>query len=195
MCLMRLVVVVDVVYERLRWGILSVYMFLESYVQIAFDLLWGIYCSFYSWCLEKLSELAIMNTLFMIFWMCNFFWFNLIEKKIEKSQWVLAQMVPHFHIRECIPWLCVNLPKKTQICISCVYWGEVYVLLNVLIENIISFWCTIFSRWPCRKLASWPFDSCFLLECGSYWLQVRIVNHVDVGWQIVRQSPHAPVLS
>ena len=82
------------------------------------DLLWGIYCSFYSWCLEKLSELAIMNTLFMIFWMCNFFWFNLIEKKIEKSQWVLAQMVPHFHIRECIPWLCKLTPKKLKFALA-----------------------------------------------------------------------------
>ena len=44
----------------------------------------------------------------------QFFWFNLIEKKIEKSQWVLAQMIPHFHIRECIPWLCVNLPQKNS---------------------------------------------------------------------------------
>ena len=85
--------------------------------------------------------------------------------------------------------------KKTQICIGCVYWGEVYVLLNVLIENIISLRCTVFIRWPCRKLASLPFDSCFLLYCGGYWLQVCIVNHVDAGCQIVQQSPHAPVLS
>ena len=85
--------------------------------------------------------------------------------------------------------------KKTQICIGCVYWGEVYVLLNVLIENIISLWCTVYIRWPCRKLASLPFDSCFLLYCGGYWLQVCIVNHVDAGCQIVQQSPHAPVLS
>ena len=119
-----------------------------------------------------------------------------LRKKKKKIHLVLVQMVPHFHIRECIPWLCVNLPqKKTQICIFFVYWGEVNFLLNVLIENIISLWCTIFIRWPCRKLASWPFDSCFLLDCGSYWLLVRIVNQVDVGWQIVQQSPHASVLS
>ena len=126
----------------------------------------------------------------------QFFWFNLNWEKKKKNYLVLVQMVPHFHIRECIPWLCVNLPqKKTQICIFFVYWSEVNFLLNVLIENIISLWCTIFIRWPCRKLASWPFDSCFLLDCGSYWLLVRIVNQVDVGWQIVQQSPHASVLS
>ena len=149
MSLMRLLVVV-VVYERLQWGILSVYMFLESY------------CSNCIWFVMR----NLLLILFMVSWeiirvgdyeyfvhdvlSVQFFWFNLIEKK--KHKFALA-----------------------------VYWGEVYVLLNVLIENIISLRCTVFIRWPCRKLASLPFDSCFLLYCGGYWLQVCIVNHVDAG--------------
>ena len=166
MSLMRLLVVV-VVYERLQWGILSVYMFLES------NCIWFVMRNLLlillmvSWEIIKVGdyEYFVHDDLSV-----QFFWFNLIEKKNREKQWVLAQMLPHLHQK-----------NKTQICIGCVYWGEVYVLLNVLIENIISLRCTVYIRWPCRKLASLPFDSCFLLYCGGYWLQVCIVNHVDAG--------------
>ena len=134
MSLMRLLVVV-VVYERLQWGILSVYMFLESYCS---NCIWFVMRNLLlillmvSWEIIKVGdyEYFVHDDLSV-----QFFWFNLIEKKNREKQWVLAQMLPHLHQKKKkkntnLHWLCV---LRWSLCsFECFNWEYYLIAVHCL---------------------------------------------------------------